>query len=300
MAQVVKQEAIGGLGSRTYQANRLWRWRHRLSRLAVLVMLSAGALVMSLPFYWLVSSSLKIPAKIWLFPPQWIPDPVRWQNYTEALTASPFHLYLYNTMVIVVVGGLGVLLTSSLAAYGFARLRFRGRDVMFTILLATMMLPWAVTMIPRYILFKNLGWLDTPLPLIVPDWFGGGAFYIFLLRQFFRTIPRDFTDAARIDGAGEFGIYWRVVLPLIKPALTAVAIFTFLSHWNDFMGPLIYLTSPGKYTISLGLASFRGLYTTQWHYLMAASTATILPVLILFFAAQRYFIQGIVLSGIKG
>jgi multiple sugar transport system permease protein len=171
---------------------------------------------------------------------------------------------------------------------------------MFTVILATIMLPWVVTMIPRYIMFKNLGWLDTPLPLIVPDWFGGGAFNIFLLRQFFRTIPRDFTDAARIDGASEFGIYWRVVLPLIKPALTAVAIFLFLNHWNDFLGPLIYLTSPEKYTISLGLASFKGLYTTQWHYLMAASTATILPILVLFFLAQRYFIQGIVMSGIKG
>ncbi|MBX3002039.1 MAG: carbohydrate ABC transporter permease [Caldilineaceae bacterium] len=255
---------------------------------------------MSVPFYWLLSSSLKSPTKIWLYPPQWIPDPVVWQNYVEALTASPFHLYLFNTLIIVVFNLVGVLLTASMAAYSFARLRFRGREVLFTILLSSMMLPWAVTMIPRYILFKNLGWLDTFLPLIVPDWFGGGAFNIFLLRQFFRTIPRDFTDAARIDGAGEFGIYWRVVLPLIKPALTAVAIFTFLHHWNDFMAPLIYLTSPGNYTISLGLASFKGLYTTQWHYLMAASTATIFPVLVLFFMAQRYFIQGIVLSGIKG
>ncbi len=274
--------------------------RQIIGRFLVLSMLTVGALVMSLPFYWLVSSSLKAPNKIWLFPPQWIPDPVLWQNYVEALTASPFHLFLWNTLIIVVFNEVGVLLTASMAAYSFARLRFRGRELVFSILLASMMLPWAVTMIPRYILFKNLGWLDTFLPLIVPDWFGGGAFNIFLLRQFFRTIPRDFTDAARIDGAGEFGIYWRVVLPLIKPALTAVAIFTFLHHWNDFMAPLIYLTSPGNYTISLGLASFKGLYTTQWHYLMAASTATILPVLILFFAAQRYFIQGIVLSGIKG
>jgi multiple sugar transport system permease protein len=225
---------------------------------------------------------------------------VRWENYSEALTSSPFHLYLFNTLTIILFNEAGILLTASMAAYAFARLRFRGRDFVFSVLLATMMLPWAVTMIPRYILFKQLGWLDTFLPLIVPEWFGGGAFNIFLLRQFFRTIPRDFTDAARIDGAGEFGIYWRVVLPLIKPALTAVAIFTFLANWNDFMAPLIYLTSPEKYTLSLGLAAFKDLYTTQWHYLMAASTATIIPVLILFFAAQRYFIQGIVMSGIKG
>jgi multiple sugar transport system permease protein len=300
MAQVVKQRSMPTLIQDTHAANRWMRLRQRATHALVLALLTAGALVMSVPFYWLVSSSLKSPTKIWLFPPQWIPDPVVWQNYVDALTASPFHLYLLNTLIIVVFSEAGVLLTASMAAYSFARLRFRGRDLLFTILLSSMMLPWAVTMIPRYILFKNLGWLDTFLPLIVPDWFGGGAFNIFLLRQFFRTIPRDFTDAARIDGAGEFGIYWRVVLPLIKPALTAVAIFTFLHHWNDFMAPLIYLTSPGNYTISLGLASFRGLYTTQWHYLMAASTATILPVLILFFVAQRYFIQGIVLSGIKG
>ncbi|RIK35651.1 MAG: sugar ABC transporter ATP-binding protein [Chloroflexi bacterium] len=255
---------------------------------------------MSLPFFWLLSSSLKEPARIWLFPPQWIPSPVRWENYSEALTAAPFHLYLFNTLIIVLANEVGILLTASMAGYSFARLRFRGRELVFTILLATIMLPWAVTLIPRYIMFKSLGWLDTFLPLIVPEWFGGGAFNIFLLRQFFRTIPRDFTDAARIDGAGEFGIYWRIVLPLIKPALTVVAIFTFLNNWNDFMGPLIYLTSPKNFTISLGLAAFKGLYTTQWHYLMAASTATILPVLVLFFVAQRYFIQGIVLSGIKG
>jgi multiple sugar transport system permease protein len=300
MTRVLQQEStVAAAGRIQHEARRLRIWRG-LGRATILLVLAAGAVVMTIPFYWLLSSSLKEPAKIWLFPPQWIPDPIRWENYVEALTASPFHLYLFNTLVIVVAGEIGVLLTSSMAAYGFARLRFRGRDFVFAVLLSTIMLPWAVTMIPRYIMFKNLGWLDTPLPLIVPDWFGGGVFYIFLLRQFFRTVPRDFTDAARIDGAGEFGIYWRVVLPLIKPALTAVAIFVFLYHWNDFLGPLIYLTSPEKYTISLGLASFKGLYTTQWHYLMAASTATIIPVLILFFAAQRYFIQGIVMSGIKG
>jgi multiple sugar transport system permease protein len=300
MTRVLQQESPGAVVGHVHPGARRLRLSRTLGRAAVFMLLACGALVMSVPFYWLLSSSLKEPAKIWLFPPQWIPDPVRWENYTEALTASPFHLYLFNTLVIVVAGEIGVLLTASMAAYGFARLRFRGRDFVFAVLLSTIMLPWAVTMIPRYIMFKNLGWLDTPLPLIVPDWFGGSAFYIFLLRQFFRTIPRDFTDAARIDGAGEFGIYWRVVLPLIKPALTAVAIFLFLYHWNDFLGPLIYLTSPEKYTVSLGLASFKGLYTTQWHYLMAASTATILPVLILFFVAQRYFIQGIVMSGIKG
>ncbi len=300
MTQAIQRKPINKALVGSQPATRPSQWRRTLGRGLILLILTVGALIMSAPFYWLLSSSLKEPAKIWLYPPQWIPDPIRWQNYVEALNASPFHLYLWNTMVIVVFASVGALLTGSMAAYGFARLRFRGRELMFALLLSTMMLPWAVTMIPRYILFKYLGWLDTPLPLIVPEWFGGSAFYIFLLRQFFRTIPKDFTDAARIDGAGEFGIYWRVVLPLIRPALTAVAIFLFLFHWNDFMGPLIYLTSPDKYTISLGLAAFKGLFTTDWHYLMAASTLTVLPVLALFFAAQRYFIEGIVMSGIKG
>jgi multiple sugar transport system permease protein len=165
------------------------------------------------------------------------------------------------------------------------------------------MLPWAVTMVPNYIIFRNLRWLDTILPLVVPSFFGTGpgcVFYIFLLRQFFRNIPKDYADAARIDGASEFGIFWRVMLPLTKPALTVVAIFTVLYHWNDFLAPLIYLTSPGNYTISVGLASFKGLYATDWHYLMAASVISVLPVLVLFFLAQRYFIQGVVMSGLKG
>lgn len=277
--------------------------KHRLRTVLIYLTLSVGALIFALPFIWLLSSSLKEPSKIWLFPPQWIPNPFRFENYIEALTEAPFLQYTINSMIIVVFNLIGTIVTTSMAAYGFARLRFKGRDLMFGILLATMMLPWAVTMIPKYMIFRSLGWLDTFMPLVVPSWFAAGPgciFYIFLLRQFFRTIPRDFTDAARIDGAGEFAIYWRVMLPLIRPALTVVAIFTFLYHWNDFLGPLIYLTSPDNYTVSVGLAAFKGLYATDWHYLMAASTVATLPVIVLFFAAQRYFIQGVVLSGLKG
>jgi ABC-type glycerol-3-phosphate transport system permease component len=271
-----------------------------IKNIVVTVLLVAGGLLMATPFLWLVSSSLKAPAKIWLYPPQLIPNPVRWQNYPEALTVMPFHLFFANTLTIVVFDEIGILFTASLAAYSFARLRFRGRDVVFFMLLSTMMLPWAVTMIPRYIMFRQLGWINTFLPLIVPNYFGGGAFNIFLLRQFFRTIPYEISDAGRIDGCSEFAIYWRLVLPLARPALATVAIFTFLNAWNDFMGPLIYLTSPNKRTLSLGLAAFRDLYTTQWHYLMAASTVVIVPVIILFFAAQRYFVQGIAFTGLKG
>jgi multiple sugar transport system permease protein len=279
------------------------RLRYWIGRALILSFLTFGALIFAAPFLWLVSSSLKEPAKIWLFPPQWIPNPVRWANYTEALNAAPFARYTFNTMIIVVGNELGTLLTCSLAAYGFAKLRFRGRELIFTILLSTIMLPWMVTMIPKYIMFRYLGWLDSFLPLIVPSWFAAGpssVFYIFLLRQFFRTIPKDFIDAARIDGAHEFVIFWRIMIPLVKPALTVVAIFTFLYHWNDFLAPLIYLTSPQNYTISVGLAAFKGLYQTDWNYLMAASTVAVIPVLVLFFAAQRYFIQGVVLSGLKG
>ncbi len=279
------------------------RIRHIAGRALIYALLISGGFIFAVPFLWLLTSSLKVQSNIWLFPPQWIPDPIRFANYTEALTAAPFLRYTINSLTVVGFNLIGTIFTTSMAAYGFARMRFKGRDLMFGILLATMMLPWAVTMIPKYIIFRNLGWLDTFAPLVVPSWFAAGpscVFYIFLLRQFFRTIPRDFTDAARIDGASEFGIYWRVMLPLVRPALTVVAIFTFLYHWNDFMGPLIYLTSPENYTVSVGLASFKGLYATDWHYLMAASTVATLPVILLFFAAQRYFIQGVVLSGLKG
>jgi multiple sugar transport system permease protein len=272
----------------------------RLRAVSLLLVLVLGAAVMIVPFLWLVTSSFKHPNKIWLYPPQWIPSPVRWENFPEALTAMPFHIFFKNTLTIAILDLVGILLTASLSAYGFARIKFPGRDTIFYVLLSTMMLPWAVTMIPRYIMFKYLHWLDTPLPLIVPNWFGGGVFNIFLLRQFFRTIPYEISDAGRIDGCSELGIYWRLVMPLAKPALTTVAIFTFLNAWNDFMGPLIYLTSRQNFTLSLGLASFRDLYTTQWHYLMAASTVVILPVIILFFFAQRYFVQGIAFTGLKG
>ena len=272
----------------------------RLGRAAVLLGLSLGALAMAAPFLWLLTSALKDPANIWLFPPQWIPSPVRWRNFGEALTSAPFPLYARNTLVIVLGNEVGVLLSASLAAYGFARLRFPGRDAIFMLLLSTIMLPWAVVMVPNYVVFKTLGWLDTPLPLIVPHWFGGGAFNIFLLRQFFRTLPADLSDAARIDGSGELGIFARIILPLAKPALAAVAIFTFLQHWNDFMAPLIYLSKPSNLTLSLGLAAFRDVYSTQWHYLMAASVVVVVPSILVFFLAQRHFVQGITMTGMRG
>ena len=272
-------------------------------RLVVLIILSAGAVVMMLPVAWLISTSLKEPGQIFRFPPEWIPNPVRWRNYPDALTALPFERYILNTLFITGSNMIGVLVSSSLAAYGFARLRFPGRDVIFWMLLSTLMLPQAVILIPRYIEFRQLGWIDTYRPLIVPNFFGAGlssVFYIFLLRQFFRTIPRELSDAAKIDGASEFRIYWQMIMPLSRPALAVVLIFTFLDNWNNYLEPLIFLSSPDKFTVALGLTSFRGLYTTQWHLLMAASTVMIVPVVLLFFLLQRYFVRGVVLSGMKG
>ena len=249
-------------------------------RLLVWCCLCAGAFVMTIPFLWMLSTSLKVESQIWLFPPQWIPNPVRWQNYIEALTILPFGRYALNTLLITVLTTAGVVLSSSLCAYGFARMQFPGRDLIFMVVLSAIMIPYAVLLIPQYIMFRTLGWLDSYLPLWVPPWFGGGAFNIFLLRQFFRTIPTELSDAARIDGASELGIYWRIIMPLAGPALATVAIFTVLNTWNDFLAPLVYISSQDKFTLALGLAQFRGLMSTQWHYLMAASTTVIVPTLV--------------------
>jgi ABC-type glycerol-3-phosphate transport system permease component len=257
------------------------------------------AFLFLIPFFWMLSSSLKTEADIWVFPPAWIPNPVRWGNYPEALALMKFPLRLYNTLYVTVLSTVGLLLSSSLVAYGFARFRFVGRDVLFVALLSTMMLPPQVTMIPVFVLFREIGWLNTFNPLIVPAFFGA-PFFIFLLRQFFMTITTELDDAAKIDGCSYPGIYWRIVLPLAKPALATVAIFSFISHWNDFLWPLIYLSDDSKFTLALGLATFRGLYATQWGYLMAASVVVLLPCLVIFFLAQRYFIEGITLTGMKG
>ena len=271
------------------------RWR-----LLTLIVLFVGAFIMALPFLWLLSSSLKPEQEIFLFPPKWIPNPVRFQNYIDALTYKPFGTYIANTLWIVILNEIAIVGSASLCAYGFARISFPGRDFWFGIVLATLMVPYFVMMIPQFVIFSRLGWTDSYLPLTIPFFFGGGAFNIFLLRQFFRTLPAELADAARIDGCSELGIYWRIFMPLAKPALATVAIFTFLNGWNDFIGPLLYINSPDKFTVAIGLATFRSVMRTRWDLLMAASTAMIVPVLLLFFFAQRYFIEGIVLSGLKG
>jgi len=253
------------------------------------------------PFFWMISTSLKKQWDVYQFPPVWIPSPPQWQNYSQALTVYPFQTYLLNTLTIVLFTVTGTLLSCSLAAYGFARLRAPGRDVIFVVLLGTMMLLYTVTMIPVFMLFNRLHWVDTFKPLIVPSFFGS-AFYIFLLRQFFLSIPRELEDAARIDGCSPLMSYWRIVLPLSKPALATVAIFTFMDSWNDFLGPLIYLSDESHRTLALALAYFQGSARIgpQMHLMMAVAFVILIPPLLLFFFAQRLFIQGIVFTGVKG
>jgi ABC-type glycerol-3-phosphate transport system permease component len=253
-----------------------------------------------LPFAWMVSTSLKLDGREISMPPQWIPDPVVWDNYYRALTALPMLLFLRNTMIVTITAtALGVV-AASLAGYAFGRLRFPGRDLLFGMCLATLMLPGIVTMIPEFLLFKQIGWLNTFLPLIVPWALGGHALGIFLFRQHARTIPIDFDEAARVDGAGAFRIWWSIILPLSGPVLATMTILAFIHHWNDFLRPLVFLLDKDLRTLAIGLRLFRSEYLVQWNLLMAASALMLMPILALFFAAQRYFVQGIVMSGLKG
>jgi len=262
------------------------------------ISLCLGSIVFILPFIWLVSTSLKPDEQLFAFPPIWIPNPIKWSNYPRALEYFPFFTCLKNTLYFTIPSVIGTLISCSLVAYGFSRIKWIGRDVFFFVLLSTLMLPFQVTMIPLFIMFKHLNWINTFKPLYVPRFFGE-AFFIFLLRQFFMTIPMELSDAAKVDGASEFFIYSRIILPLSKPALAVVALFQFIWRWNDFLGPLIYLNDESKYPISLGLEFFQTQYDVEWSLLMAASTVTILPIIILFFFTQRTFIQGISLTGIK-
>ena len=291
----VKRPVTAVLGA----LNNPYRLRYILGRVVLYAILIAGAVLVTIPFIWLVSSSLKPQAQLVAFPPIWIPKPILWENYPKALTALPFGRFILNTVIIATGATLGSLVSSSLGAFAFARLRWRFRDAVFFALLLTIMLPGQITMIPRFVLFSKLGWVNTYLPLIVPAWFAS-PFYVFLMRQFFMGLPSELDDAARIDGASVFGIYWRIMLPLSKPVLATVALFSVQHHWNAFIGPLIYLHDLDKFTAAIGLRYF--VTDTQVHYSfqMAASAAFSIPIIVLFFVGQRYFIQGIVFSGVKG
>ena len=267
---------------------------------SALLMLSALFIV---PLLWMLSVSLHDAQGVFAQPFEWLPAEPRWVNYSDALSAIPFGRYLLNTTIITGSVLFLTLLSCSLVAYGFARLRFYGRDALFAVCLSTMMLPGQVTMIPLYMGYASLGWIDTYLPLIVPSMFGS-PFYIFLLRQFFLSIPREYDEAAMLDGAGRLRIYWSIVLPLARPALATVALFCFIGTWNDFFGPLIYLNTPEKATLTLGLNMLKsqiiGSGTVQWHILMAASVLVMLPNILVFFFAQKHFIRGIQVGGLRG
>jgi ABC-type glycerol-3-phosphate transport system permease component len=274
--------------------------RKKIAYIVVFIVLALGAVLYLLPFYWMLRTSFMEYAQLSKLPIVWFPRPLQPENFGRALSMMDFSVLLRNTLTITGLSLLGQVISCSLVAFGFARLRFPGREFLFFMVLSTMMLPAMVTEIPRFILFQQLGWIDTFYPLVIPAFFGGSAFFIFLLRQFFRTIPIDLDEAARIDGCGSFRIYSTIIMPLSKPVLATVLIFSFIWNWNDFWGPLVYLRSADKKTLALGLQVFQGLYQTEYHHLMAASLVVLLPVLIIFIVAQRYFIKGIVMTGLKG
>ncbi|MGQ9554731.1 MAG: carbohydrate ABC transporter permease [Anaerolineae bacterium] len=272
-----------------------------LAKAVVSLLLLAGAVTMIIPFVWMLSSSLSTLANMQHIPPRWFAHPLKPENYVEVFRHIPFFRMFLNSLEITTLSTIGALLSCSMAGFSVARLRFQGRDLVFMVLLGTMMIPYVVVLVPQFIIFKTLHWVDTHLPLIVPA-FLAGPFGTFLFRQFFRTLPPELDDAARIDGCGPFRIYANIALPLAKPVLAAMAVISFQGSWNDFLAPLIYLYSPEKQTVAVGLAYLRQLppLGTDWNIVMAASLMSIIPTVIVFVAAQDYFVQGVVMSGIKG
>lgn len=308
------------------KSNSFWASKKRsekITKIVVTVLLFLGAVAMMLPVIWMFSTSFKTKTDVFAVPPIWIPNPLHLENYPHAwniidpqtgnamfaddswqflgftIQGVNFTTYMVNTLVISISACVGTTLSAALVAFAFARLRFPGRGILWTVCLATMMVPAQVTMIPQFVLFKTMGWYDTFWPLIVPAWLGGGAYYIFLLRQFFMTIPYEMDEAAKIDGCSNFGVFWRILLPLCKPALTTVAVFSFVANWNDFLNPLIYLDSNSKKTLALGLTNFVSLYGQDYNLLMAASLIISIPIAIMFLLGQRYFIEGIATTGLK-
>jgi len=268
------------------------------SQIILHIILTIGAIIMIFPFLWTVSSSLKDISQIFLVPPAWLPNPVKWSNYIDSLTAMPFGLAYWNSFYITTVVVLATLLTASMAAYAFAKIEFKGANFLFILFLATMMVPKQVTMIPLYIIMGKIGWLDSHLSLIVPGALFN-AFAVFLLRQFIMGIPKELEEAAIIDGAGYFRIYWSIILPLIRPSLAAVGIFVFLGSWNNFLDALIFLNTPEKFTVPLLLNTFKGLYVADWALMMAGTTISVIPVLIIYIVAQKQIIEGVTITGIK-
>lgn len=296
MAQTQAQP-YPNLSTSTWTAARLAKVSRRIVLYCVLI---AGGIAFALPFLWMVSSSLKGQTEVFLFPPRPLPKVVRWGNYYDALTAVPFGRYFLNSLLVSSMVVIGTVLSSSLAGYGFARIRGWGREALFAIVLATMMLPNQVTMIPTFLIFRSLDWINTFYPLTVPFFFGS-AFNIFLYRQFFRGISSETSDAAKIDGCNHLGLYWWIIMPMSQAVTATVAILALFWSWNEFLLPLIYLNSQKLYTVPLGLAMFQQFYDVQtpWHWLMAASVVAVAPLIVVFFFTQRLLLQGIVITGVK-
>jgi multiple sugar transport system permease protein len=292
-------------GSATAAAGRTETQRHSELKVQAKTFILYGILIFLsivylMPLYWMISTSLKRTGSEMVFPPQWIPNPVVWSNYIEVFDQLPLILYIRNSVTIALTATIFGVLTASLAGYGFARIKFPGRDFFFACCIASLMLPEIVTLIPEFIMFRYIGWVNTFLPLIVPWSLAGSAFAVFLFRQYCLTIPIELDEAARVDGAGTIRIWWMIILPLSKAVLATLAILSFTHHWNEFLRPLIYLGRPDLRTLALGLRAFRGEYQLAWNYMMAVALIMLIPILVLFFLAQRQFVQGIVMTGIKG
>ncbi len=255
------------------------------------------SLLFAIPFLWSLSTALKSPEEVFAYPPKWIPDPAHWDNFSKAWTSQPFDLWVFNTLFVTLACTIGGVLSASLVAYGFARFRFKGKNALFIVMLGTMMLPSQVTMIPVFMIWRELRAIDTYWPLTAPAFLGGGAFFIFLLRQFYMTVPKELDEAAKIDGAGYLRIWWSVLMPLSKPALATVCVFSFIQHWDDFMTPLIYLNTPEHYTVSIGLRLFQDAYGTSMELLMAAALIHAIPMIAIFFMAQKFFVKGVATTG---
>ncbi len=290
-----RKQSLTSFRVNTWQSQRLQqRVTHTLSH----IILICGAIVMVVPFLWMLSTSFKAPGQTFVYPPEWIPDPIVWENYPDMWKALPFGKFFINSVKIAGLTTIGQLLTCSMAAFAFSILKFRGREILFLLLIATLMIPYQVTLIPTFILFSKIGWVGTHLPLWVPA-FWGGAFGTFLLRQFYLTIPIDLAESARIDGASIWQIFRHIYIPLSGPAMAALAIFTFMWSWNDLLNPLIYVTELDQLTLTIGLSFFQNQYGGKWTLMMAGAVVSILPILVIFFFAQKYFIQGIAMTGLK-
>jgi len=255
-------------------------------------------IIMIIPFLWMISSSLKTQYDVMKIPPVWIPDPLIWWNYVEIFVERPLTLFILNSFKVTILAVLGQLFFSSLAGYAFAKIRFKGRDIIFFAYLGTLMIPIQVRIIPLFLLITRIGWIDTHWPLILPAFFT--PFGVFLMKQFFMTIPNELGESAEMDGCNQFVIFSRIMLPLVKPALAVLGVFGFMGSWNDLLSPLIFLNNVNKFTLTLGLAYFKGLYISRWNLIMAGSVVSIIPILVLYLFSQKYFEKGIVMSGIKG